>query len=277
MQDGNWEPEAECDQVAKAYTDKFNEEMGFTVGYVGVGLDARESVIRAQETNLGNFFADLMQTEYMTDFGLINSGSIRKNCVIPAGPISLLTFQEMFPFNNAIMVLEMPGSILKEALEHSVSAYPAEEGCFPQVSNLKFLFDPSKPAGERILNNEIDNFAGGNFDPLARYTVAMPDYLASGGDGFSMFTSDQVKVIVDDENGALIIDVVKQFFKRTRTDFKIVLRRELARQMRLRRFHVDVNDETEDSRSPDGQFYTVKPRIEGRVMIRGGAGQGDYQ
>lgn len=170
-----------------------------------------------------------MQTEYMTDFSLINSGSFRKNGVIPAGPISLLAIQECFPFNSATMVLEMPGSILKEALEHSVSAYPAEEGRFPQVSNMKFLFDPTKPAGERILNDEIDNFAGGNFDPAQRYTVAMPDYMATGGDGFSMFESDQVKVVVDDENGQRIMDTVKQFFKRTRTDFKVVVRRELAR------------------------------------------------
>lgn len=97
----------------------------------------------------------------------------------------------------------------------------------------------------------------------------MPDYMASGGDGFSMFESDQVKVVVDDENGSPIMDVIRQFFKRTKTDFKIVVRRELARQMRLRRFHVDVDDESEESRSPDGQFYAVKPRKEGRVLIRG--------
>ena len=84
-------------------------------------------------------------------------------------------------------------------------------------------------------------------------------------------------MIVDDENGAMLIDVVKQFFKRTRTDFKIVPRRELARQMRLRRFHVDVDDETKEGRSPDGQFYAIKPRNEGRILIREGAGQGDQQ
>lgn len=60
MEDGNWDPDAECDQVATTYTDKFMAEMGMTVGYIGVGLDARESVIRVEETNLGNFFADLM-------------------------------------------------------------------------------------------------------------------------------------------------------------------------------------------------------------------------
>lgn len=78
-------------------------------------------------------------------------------------------------------------------------------------------------------------------------------------------------MIVDDESGAMIIDVVKQFFKRTRTDFKIVLRRELARQMRLRRFHVDADEEGEGNRSPDGLFYTVNPRKEDRIVIRGAA------
>ena len=64
--------------------------MGHTIGHVCVDLESRDSIIRREETNLGNFIADLMQTEYSTDFALVNSGSFRKNGVIPAGPISLL-------------------------------------------------------------------------------------------------------------------------------------------------------------------------------------------
>ena len=64
--------------------------MGHTIGYVGDDLESRDSVIRKEETNFGNFIADLMRTEYLTDFALVNSGSFRKNGVIAAGPISLL-------------------------------------------------------------------------------------------------------------------------------------------------------------------------------------------
>ena len=48
----------------------------------------------------------------------------------------------------------------------------------------------------------------------------MPDFLAKGGDGFSVFSKPEVQVVVDDENGMPIMDIFKQFFKRTRTDFQ---------------------------------------------------------
>ena len=62
------------------------------------------------------------------------------------------------------MVLKMSGHLIKEALEWSVGAYPSEEGRFPSVSNMHFLFDPEKPAGQRVFTNEITTLTGGNFD-----------------------------------------------------------------------------------------------------------------
>jgi len=129
-----------------------------------------------------------MRTEYSTDFALVNSGSFRKNAVFEAGPISLMNIQESFPFNDNTLVLKMSGAIFKEALEWSVSKYPAEEGRFPQVSNLQFTFDPEKPEGQRIDSHEIVTKAGGNFDLHRQYTVAVPIFIAEGGDGYQMFT-----------------------------------------------------------------------------------------
>lgn len=64
--------------------------MGHTVGYLGIDLESQDSIIRREETNFGNFIADLMRTEYATDFAIVNSGSFRKNAVIPQGPMTLL-------------------------------------------------------------------------------------------------------------------------------------------------------------------------------------------
>lgn len=68
--------------------------------------------------------------------------------------------------------------------------------------------------------------------------------------------------------GLGIIDIVKQSFKRTCTDYKIVPKRELARQMRLRLLGVDVDDEVE-GRSPDGKFYKIFPKKTGRILWKG--------
>lgn len=85
----------------------------------------------------------------------------------------------------------------------------------------------------------------------------MPDWVAFGNDGFSMLLGDEVKTIVDEENGLCIIDIVKQSFKRTRTDYKIVPKREERRQMRLKLLGVNVDDE--EGRSPDGVYYKINP------------------
>lgn len=37
-----------------------------------------------------------------------------------------------------------------KALENGVSQFPKLEGRFPQVAGISYVFDPSKPAGERV-------------------------------------------------------------------------------------------------------------------------------
>lgn len=41
------------------------------------------------------------------------------------------------------------------ALENGVSQWPKLEGRFPQTSGVKFKFDPSKPAGERVVPGSV--------------------------------------------------------------------------------------------------------------------------
>ena len=183
--------------------------------------------------------------------------------------------QESFPFNDPIMVLKVSGKILKEALELGVKNYPAEDGAFLQVSNIEFMFDKTGPKGNRIDPNDIVTCGGGDFHLQNYYTVAMPKFMAIGGDGFKMFLREEVETIVDEENGLGMIDVVKQFFKRTRTDFQVNIKRELGRQIRFRLFNVDQEDE-EDGMSPDGQYWKVGPTKTGRILWKGEQIPEDY-
>ena len=94
----------------------------------------------------------------------------------------------------------------------------------------------------------------------------MPEFLANGGDGYSMFKHESVQTVVDDENGLKIMDICKQFFKRTQTDYQIVPRRELARQIRFKAFGVDTEDQA-NGVSPDGMFYKLMPTTDRRIQI----------
>jgi 2',3'-cyclic-nucleotide 2'-phosphodiesterase (5'-nucleotidase family) len=58
-----------------------------------VKLDGKFKFLRTQETNLANFVADILYTEYHdTDIALINSGGLRSDSIFPEGPI---TFKQM--------------------------------------------------------------------------------------------------------------------------------------------------------------------------------------
>ena len=225
--------------------------------------------MRREETNMGNFISDLVRTEYYCDFALINAGSFRKNGVIPAGYISTMKLYECFPFNDPIVVLKMKGKVLKEALEWAVGAYPAEEGKFPQISNLNFMFDPKKPAGSRIDAYDIGTESSGLLSMDQEYTVAMTEFTANGGDGFTMFKQPGVKHVVDEENASRIIAICKTFFNSLRTDLEINPKRELARQIRMGEFNVDQEDEIEGV-SPDGKYWRLKPEIDDRIYAKEG-------
>jgi 5'-nucleotidase len=46
--------------------------------------------------------------------------------------------------------LLISGEQVFQCLENGVSQFPKLEGRFPQVSGIKFAFDPKKPPGERV-------------------------------------------------------------------------------------------------------------------------------
>ena len=228
MQDGAWEPDHECRQVENRYLEDFKEKMSHTIAHVGTELDTRDTEIRRSETNFGNMICDLIRTEWSTDFAIYNAGTFRKNALIESGPISLMVIQESFPFNEPNMVVKMSGALFLECLEWSVSAYPSEEGRFPQISGFSFYFDPSKPVGKRIFKDEILPDAGAEFDINAQYTVAINGFMYNGGDGYSVFKKEGVKTLVDEETGLGIMEIFKNFCKLTRTDVEIPAKRALT-------------------------------------------------
>jgi 5'-nucleotidase len=87
-----------------------------------------------QETNLGNFIMDIVLSAVDADAAVINSSALRSNMVHPRGDFRNRDLMKILPFVNKVVVLEMTGAKLLEALEHGVSMTPEQTQCFPQVS-----------------------------------------------------------------------------------------------------------------------------------------------
>jgi 5'-nucleotidase len=153
------------------------------VGDTSVLLEGTRAKVRTGETNLGNAIANSMLEATGANIAFTNGGGIRAS--IDVGEITRGEVLTVLPFGNIIVTKEILGSDLKAALELGLDSYPAEKGAFPHIAGMKVSFDDTKPAGSRVVSVVIDGVA---LDLDKTYIMATNDFLAAGGDGYTMFT-----------------------------------------------------------------------------------------
>lgn len=179
--------DANIDALVKAIVDKQDTVLSEVVGNTSVRLEGEREFARKQETNLGNLAADAFRTATGADVAFTNGGGIRAS--IPAGDITKKDLVTVFPFGNYVVTKKVTGATILEIMEHGVKSYPELSGGFPQVSGITFQIDESKPAGERVINVEI---GGKALDAKAEYLLATNDFLAAGGDDYTMLGSYKI-------------------------------------------------------------------------------------
>ncbi|KAG9197050.1 hypothetical protein G6514_002494 [Epicoccum nigrum] len=183
------------------------------VGYTAAPLDARFTTVRTKESNIGNFVCDLMRYYYSADCCIMAAGTIRGDQVYPPGVLKLRDLVNCFPFEDPVVVLKVTGKQIVGALENGVSTYPALEGRFPQVSNITFDADYSKPAMSRISNVTV---AEEPIDDERVYVLATRGYMGRGKDGYTSLLIEEeggtAVEVVSEENGVLISTILRQYF-----------------------------------------------------------------
>ncbi|KAI9716604.1 MAG: hypothetical protein M1828_007637 [Chrysothrix sp. TS-e1954] len=198
-----------ADKISSGLKSRLNK----AVGYTTAPLDARFTTVRLKESNLGNFVCDLMRLYYHADCTVMAGGTLRGDQVYPPGPLTAGDLLNCFPFEDPVVVLRVKGKAIWEALENGVSLYPALEGRFPQVSNIKFAFDPSAAQGSRIQSVKVGHEP---LDMSRSYTLATRDYMARGKDGYTSLLSQEgggeAEEVISEENGILISMLLRQYF-----------------------------------------------------------------
>lgn len=156
------------------------------------GGDTTKPSVRKNETELGNLITDGMLDKAKkfnkdTVIAMQNGGGIRAG--INQGKITLGDVLTVLPFGNTLATMELTGAEIIEALEHSVSQAPKEIGGFLHVSGMKFTYDSSKPAGNRVQKVEVKKQDGSysDLDASKKYVVATNAFTAKGGDGYTVF------------------------------------------------------------------------------------------
>lgn len=176
------------------------------IGETGISLNAERQHVRTQETNLGNLITDMIRYYTGADIAVYNGGGIRASADL--GELTLENAMEIMAFNNEVVVLKMSGAQIIAMLEHGVSSFPEVSGKFLQVSGIRFFFDPSMPPGERIWMAFVGD---DRLMPGKMYTVATNEFLAAGGDAYTMFETAEVIATADRTDQEMLIAYIQEF------------------------------------------------------------------
>jgi 2',3'-cyclic-nucleotide 2'-phosphodiesterase / 3'-nucleotidase / 5'-nucleotidase len=215
---------ASVKEVTDAIDNVISTKDGNLFGRTSVFLEGRRTVVRTEETNLGNLTADanLFAARALTGdasigIALKNGGGIRDSIgsiavdgtlspTAPnpdvgkaAGDVSQLDIENSLRFNNGLSVLSLSGTELNRLLEHGFAdSRPGNTpGRFPQVSGMTMEVDLSKPAGDRLRKLVATDVTGAQVTvvqdgvivaPAAQFRMVTLGFLANGGDSYPFST-----------------------------------------------------------------------------------------
>jgi len=173
-------------EVAK-FEAELSREMDVPLATTTVELDSRNATVRTREAAIGNLVADAMRVTSKSDVAIMNGGGIRAGRVYPPGTkITRRDVLAEMPFGNRVVTVTITGAALKRAIENGLAQLPNAGGRFPQVSGMTVAATLSRPGGERVTAIRV---GGAPLDETRLYTVATNDFLARGGDGYTMFAN----------------------------------------------------------------------------------------
>lgn len=178
-----------------------------------VELNGERSNVRVRETNLGNAVTDAIYAYGQTGFSnktslaVTNGGGLRAT-IAKDQPVTKGDIIAVLPFGNIISQITVTGQQIQDMFTKSLSSAlqtdketgkfildengaPLFEasGGFLQISGATVFYDPSLPVKERVLLIGILNPETGEYDDLdleKTYYLATNDFLAAGGDGYTM-------------------------------------------------------------------------------------------
>ncbi|HKO61365.1 MAG TPA: 5'-nucleotidase C-terminal domain-containing protein [Pyrinomonadaceae bacterium] len=141
---------------------------------------------------------------------------------IPKGQVSVREIAGLYVYENTLVVLEVTGQQLKDALEHSARYFhPYEEGKtlaelvndkipaynFDIAEGVTYEINLGNPLGQRI---EKLQFQGKPLAPNQKLRLATNNYRVNGGGGYTMYKNAPVLYRSGEEIRELIIDWVER-------------------------------------------------------------------
>ena len=160
--------DAAINETVAPYKAQLDAQMNSVVANVGTELTKK-----LPESTMGNWTADalisgIQRANMEGDFAICNYGGMRVSVITP-GPLTMGEIFELSPFDNMIMVVDMPGNYVD-----SLFQLAASRGGWPVSKEIRMKMKDGKMTSCLINGKPLD--------PAKTYKVVTPDYVANGGD-----------------------------------------------------------------------------------------------
>lgn len=149
-----------------------------------ISINEEELVKGKPSSTLTNWFTDILLDETqnyyngLIHFAIQNYGGIRVP-FLAKGNVTVGSVYELMPFDNIMYIVVMKGDKIQAMCDKL-----AESGGWPVSKGIYFEIAFGKAKNIKINNQPIEF--------TKSYTVAVPDYIANGGDNMDMFKDAEI-------------------------------------------------------------------------------------
>lgn len=215
------------DKNAQELLDAVNESVSPLISEVigSTDIPITRDLSEEGESLLYDIAADSMRMGMNTDMAVINLGALRAD--IPAGEITTGMAYSVMPFHDQVYKVQLTGTQMKDLLNQQWNRTVKPDNLL-QISGFSYTYDNSKSQTDKVISITQD---GKELDMNANYTVASTDYLASGGDGYTVMKEGSIIGY-----GDLDVDIFIEYLKslpmpiETRTGGRITIMNSSYRQ-----------------------------------------------
>jgi 2',3'-cyclic-nucleotide 2'-phosphodiesterase/3'-nucleotidase len=216
--DDRVEPDPEVVKIAEPYDRETQAWLSRAIGESTADLDARDA--RFRDTAILDLVQKVQLDAGKADVSMV--ASFNPEARIAKGPVTVRDIAGLYVYENTLVVLEVTGQQLKDALEHSaryfkeyVPGKPASDLVddkipaynFDIAEGVTYDLDISKPFGQRIQNLR---FHGQPLSLTRKLRLATNNYRVNGGGGYDMYKNAPVVYRSSEEIRELIIDWVEK-------------------------------------------------------------------
>ncbi|MDQ0218052.1 bifunctional metallophosphatase/5'-nucleotidase [Peribacillus cavernae] len=193
------EPDEETITLLNKYKEKMDVYTNTIVGEVPEGFARKQNP--NGESPLAQIVAESGRTAMESEIAFVHHGGIRAS--LKKGEITIEDLYTALPFNHSVVKLTLTGDQIKRALEQQ---WMEDKENILQTAGLTYNWNPDAPIGSRIL--VVKDLQGKELQPNKEYTIAVSNYLASGGDGFTVFKQGRLV-----ESGPLVVSALKHYIQ----------------------------------------------------------------